>query len=526
MPKTSAADGSRSAAGDSATPAAPTGKRRVVRSSEERKALLNREAQRKHRQKKDDRIAELVAQVAHLERRLNDTFRSLSPPRISTLSIPANPDPVPPSTSSLDPPSPSSSSSGSPVAVASASVSVSEQSCATADRLISPPVSQQLPYSDEQELLALQLVDHIALLRKQIANLEIENRLLLEQNNGLAAFSPPAMLQNSNVNAFQPCQYQSNDWISSYEDADPALASWSHQNPYWVAMQNTTGSTDWFMPPILPVFPTLPVYNFSNLTSIDYTLQTHLLSETNIVPVDERESLEPFFHALLRLPSLHDNVDVKETFDAFKTSIVRTDPWEKRRQIHRLLRSKVRFFAACNALDRVKAVELIDEVKHANAGGVAHMYGTIQRPYDGLPAVVAAERELERRTRAPLPRALLQDVPTFDRFRTVLAGLHWMAPHTGFVDAFCTKFEELCLTQDRERRMETFFCLVDARNTMFAITPPKEQKKVRFLAVSNGLTESVGGQMALAIEVLRTSNVKFVEEFMDEVGYALQNKKT
>ncbi|KAI8614630.1 hypothetical protein BC830DRAFT_1081834 [Chytriomyces sp. MP71] len=447
---------------------------------EERKALQNRLAQKKFREKKEARIRELEQRVLVLSQQLGE-------------------DPV--STTAID-----------------ADTATNSLASEALDASISPP---QVPLRNEgdpansnsEHAATAPTLPHISSLRAQADTLEQRIHALMAENSGLRQTRSMALA------------------LMGSTAADPFSLGTASHNPHPVFSNLmmppvNAGIPDMgyphFVPPISASFSNGPLsvahtnYHLAGYNSFSIptyrTLPASQEPPTSSTARFGPPSFQQARAALKSLPSLTKSPWVDVLFDSLHTIANAIDARTLCIQMHALLHAKYRVFEEASMLDRIKAIELVELLKQLNLRHIDAMYEAVER-YGGELVFQSEEsgaREQEEEVDRLRESALQRFGPLRTQgFRDVIGLVPSLMGRQDLVGEFCDLFQAQAECTNRIQRARLFFKIAAAKHRVFSLCTNDDDRN----------------RFALSLELCRQENREAVDDFFSDVDLALQKKR-
>ncbi|KAJ3026369.1 UNVERIFIED_CONTAM: hypothetical protein HDU68_005775 [Siphonaria sp. JEL0065] len=202
--------------------------------------------------------------------------------------------------------------------------------------------------------------------------------------------------------------------------------------------------------------------------------------------------VESFRNELKALPSLKDCASVDLLMDLFIDQTQYTDAFTIRKRIFAILKHKSKILDACNILDRLKAIEIIERAKKFNQVHVDHMYSH----WDDILVNPATLLEVDE-TNSPLQMntfyQVIDLIPSLEQRKDLIRDMHKL-------------FVAMMTATDCVERVKLFFSLADIKNKVFAACNTDEDRN----------------RLALALELGRQGNRSYVDDMFEQVEAVLE----
>ncbi|KAJ3234994.1 hypothetical protein HDU78_005544 [Chytriomyces hyalinus] len=353
---------------------------------EERRLMQNRLAQRAYRERKDNRIKELEAQIAELEHEIAQA-RSLAE-STGEGSSPCSTGSSQSSSQTMRSPSTQSNTSqphGAPTNHDIHHQQMHNQSCDSCDleKFNSARMVAQLTEVESK----------LSLMHSQNQSLKIFISAQEVQMKSLLGYSDPLMLQDTSslmtmTMPFENHQIHSSQLASPTNQMPmhmPAMDNRHHQSNILTQYQSPFETSNSVLNHYLTSGPSL-----NSMTSYADVDWNSLFGQTPQPPIeverDVREDLVSKFgvvdvewsrQALKGLKSLVNSSDVDELVDAFIMQTETTDPTVLQLCLIRLSKMKGRILDACTQNDKMRAIEIMGKMRSKNQNYVDRLFAEV-----------------------------------------------------------------------------------------------------------------------------------------------------
>ncbi|KAI8839707.1 hypothetical protein BJ741DRAFT_598458, partial [Chytriomyces cf. hyalinus JEL632] len=508
---------------------------------EDRRLMQNRLAQRAYRERKDNRIKELEAQIAELEREITQA-RSLAE-------------------SSGEGSSPASSGS-------SQSSGQTVRSPSTQSNTFQPhaPINhdkhhhQSCDSCDMEKFNSALMVAQLADLESKLSLMHTQNQSLKtfistqeEQMKTLLGYSDPLMLQDSSsiLHNTSSTLHDSSSLLTmtmpsfdNHQMHSSQLAGPTNRMPIHMSAIDTTQQsnilTQYYSPFQIsnsgfnhymtsgPSLNLLTLYENADWNSvIEQTAQPPIEVERDVTEelVSKFGVLDVEWgrQALKGLDSLVNNSDVDEMIDAFAMQTETKDPTVLQLCLIRCSKMKGRMLDACTQNDKLRAIEIMGRMRSKNQNYVDRLFAEVIETAASQKKASSSERShasssstsshVPRRSSKPETTPAPQNTsgqsipdraPEYTIFRQACLFVPALTGHGHLVDELIELFTMQLKLQDPIEKKEAFFRMVKVRTEMESLCQTDEDRN----------------KLVLALELGRDRNRPHVEDMLCQVEEA------